>query len=115
MKEKKRTAVAAYLAVDRHLRDDLRSAKTLTQMAAELGTTKNTVRRWLRRDHWDLWMEYWASVEEIWEEAQRNRRLMSPNKCQAEKVAHRKQQRELMMALDSSLLEIVGGMGRAAW
>jgi hypothetical protein len=36
-------------------------------MAAELGTSKSTVRRWLRRDHWDLWMENWASVDEIWE------------------------------------------------
>jgi len=36
-------------------------------MAAELGTTKSTVRRWLRRDHWELWMEHWASAEEIWE------------------------------------------------
>jgi predicted transcriptional regulator len=40
--------------------------KTLTQIAREIGTTKDTVRRWLRRDHWDLWMEHWASVEEIW-------------------------------------------------
>jgi hypothetical protein len=37
---------------------------TLTQTAAELGTTKNTI----RRDHWDLWMERWASVEEICDE-----------------------------------------------
>jgi hypothetical protein len=37
-------------------------------MAAELGTTKSTVRRWPRRDRWQLWMENWASVEEIWEE-----------------------------------------------
>jgi uncharacterized protein YjcR len=42
-------------------------------MAAELGTTKNTVRRWHRRDHWDLWMERWASVEEICEELKRER------------------------------------------
>jgi len=41
---------------------------TLTQSAAELGTTKNTVRSWHRRDHWDLWMERWASVEDICEE-----------------------------------------------
>ena len=60
--------VAAYVAAQRHLRCDLRGAKTLTQMAAELGTTKSTVRRWLRRDHWELWMENWASVDAIWEE-----------------------------------------------
>jgi len=56
------TNVAAYLAEQRHLRGDLRGAKTLTQMAAELGTTRSTVRRWLRRDHWDIWMDHWASA-----------------------------------------------------
>jgi uncharacterized protein YjcR len=69
MKGTNRTNVAAYVAAHRHLRDDLRGGKTLTQMAAELGTSKSTVRRWLRRDHWDLWMDHWASVEEIWEAA----------------------------------------------
>ena len=56
------TNVAAYLAEQRHLRGDLRGAKTLTRMAAELGTTRSTVRRWLRRDHWDIWMDHWASA-----------------------------------------------------
>jgi uncharacterized protein YjcR len=69
MKGTNRTNVAAYVAAQRHLRGNLRGPKTLTQMAAELGTTKSTVRRWPRRDHWDLWMEHWASVEEIWEAA----------------------------------------------
>ena len=41
--------------------------KTLTQMAKEIGTTKSTVRRWLRRDHWSLWMQHWASAEDLWE------------------------------------------------
>src|SRR5262245_3878185 len=68
MKATNRTKVAAYVAAQRHLRGDLRGAKTLTQMATELGTTVNTVRRWLRRDRWELWMEHWASVDEIWEE-----------------------------------------------
>ena len=51
MNETNRTAIAAYVATERHLKGNLRGAKTLTQMAAELGTTKTTVRRWLRRDH----------------------------------------------------------------
>jgi hypothetical protein len=69
-----RHSLTAYVAADRHLRAcGGRGAKTLTQMAAQLGTTKNTVRRWLRRDHWDLWMEHRASVEEIWEELKRER------------------------------------------
>jgi hypothetical protein len=40
MKGTNRTNVAAYLAAKRHLRGDLRGAKTLTQMAAELGTKR---------------------------------------------------------------------------
>ena len=43
----------------------LKGAKTLAQMVAELGTIKTIVRRWLRRNHWDLWMEHRASVEEM--------------------------------------------------
>jgi uncharacterized protein YjcR len=55
-------------------------AKTLTQMATELGTSKSTVRRWLRRDHWDLWMERWASADELWVAAQQDR--------EAKQIAH---------------------------
>ena len=72
MKEMHRTAIAAYVSAQRHLRDDRRGAKTLTQMAREIGTTKNTIRRWLRRDHWGLWMEYWGSAEEMGEAADRS-------------------------------------------
>jgi len=68
-----RTSVAAYVATDRHLRADLRGAKTLTQIAAELGTTKTTVRGWLRRDHWELWLEHWPTVEDLWEARQQER------------------------------------------
>jgi uncharacterized protein YjcR len=77
MKETNRANVAAYVAAQRHLTGDLRSAKMLTRMSAELGTSKSTVRRWLRRDHWDLWMEHWASVEEIWEDMKAERESMA--------------------------------------
>ena len=60
-----RAVAAAYIASQGHLRGDCRGPKTLTQMAKEIDTSKATVRRWLRRDHWPLWMEYWASVEDI--------------------------------------------------
>jgi hypothetical protein len=63
-----RRSLATYLALARHL-DQQGSPKTLTQIALDIGTTRHAVRRWLRRDHWELWMEHWASVEEIWEEA----------------------------------------------
>jgi hypothetical protein len=78
MKRSNRTNVAAYLTAKMHLGCNLRSAKTLAQMAAELGTTKTTVRRWLRHDHWDLWMEHWASAEELWQAAQENRLADNP-------------------------------------
>jgi hypothetical protein len=61
-----RRSVASLVAEARHL-DQRGDPKTLTQIARETGTTRPTARRWLRRDHWDLWMEHWASVEEIWE------------------------------------------------
>jgi hypothetical protein len=78
-----RRSLAAYVAADRYLNTCNRAAKTLTQMAAELGTTKGTVRRWLRRDHWDLWMEYWASADELWEEMKANR------ECDANSNSHK--------------------------
>jgi hypothetical protein len=48
--------------------------KTLTQMAKEIGTI---VRGWLRRDHWPLWMDYWASDEELWEAEKQTRAQLS--------------------------------------
>jgi hypothetical protein len=80
MKETNRTNVAAYLAEQRYLRGDLGGAKTLTQMAAERGTTKTTMRRWLRRDHWELWMEHWASADELWEAAIHDRARLQEEK-----------------------------------
>jgi uncharacterized protein YjcR len=70
---KHRTAIAAYVAADRHLLVGGRGAKTVKQMAKEVGTDPNTVRRWLRREHWELWMEHWPSVEDLWAELQRER------------------------------------------
>jgi predicted transcriptional regulator len=67
MRSQHRRSLATYVATERHLMGPSGVSKTLTQIAREIGTTKNTVRRWLRRDHWDLWIEHWASVEEIWE------------------------------------------------
>jgi uncharacterized protein YjcR len=73
MKETHRTTIAAYVAAERHLRADLRGAKTLKEMAKEIGMTPRTVRRWLRRDHWELWLENWPSAEELWEASQEER------------------------------------------
>ena len=109
MKEIHRSAVAAYVASQRHLRGDLRGAKTLTQMAKEIGTTKTTVRRWLRRDHWALWMGHWASAEEIWEAAQRDRQRLPQRERQARQLAA-EQCRAMMVAhLDGCLADLTSG------
>jgi len=105
MIETYRAAVAAHVAGERHIRECGREAKTLNQIARELGTSKNTVRRWLRRDHWDLWMEHWASVEEIWDAAQRDRE-QSP-RDQRKRLANEQRKGELKAALDRSLARLL--------
>ena len=74
-------------------------------MGREMGTTKDTVRRWLRRDHWDLWMEHWASVEEIWEEGQRDRMRRKGHKQDAVRCAE--ERAALKASLDQALAEII--------
>ena len=95
--------MAAYVAADRHLKACGRGAKTLTQIGREIGTTKATVRRWLRRDHWDLWMEHWASIEEIWEAGERDRQR------QGGRLADEQRSAELKAALDLSLARLLAG------
>jgi predicted transcriptional regulator len=67
-----RAAIAAYVAAQKHLREGRHGAKTVKQIAADIGTTTTTVRRWLRRDHRSLWMDHWPSANELWA-AQRER------------------------------------------
>ena len=105
MQSPHRHSLAAYVAAGRHLRDHPRGAKTLKQMGREIGTTKDTVRRWLRRDHWGLWMEHWASVEEIWEAAQRDRQR-SPG-CQQRRLADEQRKVELKADLDRALARLL--------
>ena len=100
-----RHALAAYVAADRHLRASGRGAKTLTQIGREIGTTRFTVRHWLRRDHWDLWMKHWASVEEIWEAGQRQRF----SRDQGRRLADEQRRRELQADLDRSLARLLAG------
>jgi hypothetical protein len=42
MTTRHRTAIAAYVAAERHFREDRRGVKTLKQIAEEIGTTKTT-------------------------------------------------------------------------
>jgi hypothetical protein len=70
-------------------------------MARETGLAKSTVRRWLRRDHWSLWMEYWASAEDIWEAAQQDRDRR-PDR-QIRRLAEEQARKALLVDLDRSL------------
>jgi hypothetical protein len=101
MTPKYRTAVAAYVAAGRHLRDGGEGAKPVKQMAEEIGTDPNTVRRWLRRDHRQLWMEYWPSINELWAVVQRDK--------VREGEQHEMADHELVAFLDRSLQELLGG------
>ena len=109
MKEKHRTTIATYVASQGHLRGDCRSPKTLTQMAKEIGTTKSTIRRWLRRDHWPLWMEFWASAEDMWEAARQEREYLPQRKRQAKQSALERHRKALLASLDRSLAELTSG------
>ena len=100
-----RRSVAAYVAEARHL--DQHGAKTLKQMGREIGTTKDTVRRWLRRDHWDLWMEHWASVEEIWDDAQRDRLRRDGHQQDVVRRAEERRKAELKASLDQALADVM--------
>ena len=85
---------------------DRRDSKTLTQCANEIGITKSTVGRWLRRDHWPLWMEYWALAEEMWEAAQQDRQ--QPDR-RARRLADEEARKALLASLDRSLAELTSG------
>ena len=100
-----RTAIASYVAAGRYLREGGDDAKTVKQMAAEIGTDPNTVRRWLRRDHRQLWMEYWPSVNELWGAAQRDK----AREGKLRSLADARAGRELVAFLDRSLQELLNG------
>jgi predicted transcriptional regulator len=73
----------------------------MKEIAADIGTTTTTVRRWLRRDHHSLWMEYWPSANELWDAAQMEK---------AGKRVDDRRDGELVAALGRSLGELLSGM-----
>ena len=109
MKQTHRTTITTYVASQRYLRGDLRGAKTLRQMAKEIGTTKTTVRRWLRRDHRPLWMKHWASVDELWEAVRQDRERLPQRERQARQVAVGRHRKGLLADLDRSLAGLMSG------
>ena len=72
MKNSNRSNIAAYISSKRHLTDNGGQAKTLKQVAHELGTAPTTVRRWLRRDHWETWLDWWPNVPDLLEDTRRS-------------------------------------------
>jgi IS30 family transposase len=109
MKEIHRSAIAAYVSARRYLREDCKGAKSLTQMAKQIGTTKSTVRRWLRRDHWALWMDHWASAEEIWEAERRDRHRLPQRERQARQLAAEQSRTTMVALLDCCLADLTKG------
>ena len=98
---------SAYLAAQRPTSGATpKVAKTLTQMAAELGTTKNTVRRWHRRDHWDLWMDHWASADELWEAALQDRTRLLHQHGEVTRHIHERRLEMLVVDLDRLTNEV---------
>ena len=72
-----RTAIAAYIKDGRHVIAPGR-AKRVAVIAQELAIDRGTVRRWLRADHYDEWMRYWPTVEELFAESAREREAQPP-------------------------------------
>lgn len=52
--------IAAYIAEGRHMLTPER-AKTIRQMADEIGINPHTLRHELRRNYYELWAEWWPS------------------------------------------------------
>lgn len=67
-----RQRVAGYIKAGRHLQTP-REGKPIRQIAAELGIPPPAVRRWLRKDHREVWMQYWPSLAELWAEGEHER------------------------------------------
>ena len=72
-----RVTLAAYIRDGRHMLTDDK-AKTIRQIAEDAGMSTTTVRHWLKVDHYDVWLDWWPSVEALWEEWQKNKPALAP-------------------------------------
>jgi IS30 family transposase len=59
--------VSAYLAAGLHIRTPER-AKTIRQMADEIGVRPDTLRSELKRNYYELWAEWWPSFDALLEQ-----------------------------------------------
>lgn len=62
-----RATLGAYIGAGRHMLSETR-VKPIKQVAAETGMSRDTVRYWLKADHYDEWLQCWPSVEALWAE-----------------------------------------------
>lgn len=72
-----RETIAAYIKDGRHVIAPGRG-KRIAVVAQELGMDPSTARRWLRADHYDEWMQYWPTVEDLFAESAREREAQPP-------------------------------------
>ena len=59
-----RETLGAYIRDGRHIITETR-AKPIRQIAAETGMSVDTVRYWLKADHYDEWLHYWPTAEAL--------------------------------------------------
>lgn len=52
-----RALISEYIGACLHLIDE-NAAKPISQIAKETGTSETTARRWLEKDHYDMWFRW---------------------------------------------------------
>lgn len=62
-----RVTLGEYISAGRHLTSETR-AKPIREIAAETGISTTTVRHWLKADHYDVWLDWWPTVEALVEQ-----------------------------------------------
>ncbi len=72
-------------------------------MARIIGAAPNTVRRWLRGDHHDLYWDHWASFMERWRAAQDAQAHLLSHIREANALATKRRSDALMDALNCEL------------
>jgi hypothetical protein len=72
-----RATLGAYIRAGRHMVSE-NKAKTIPQIASEIGMSTTTARHWLKADHYAEWLEWWPSVEALFAEWQQKDRRAAP-------------------------------------
>jgi hypothetical protein len=56
-----------------------------------------------------LWMEYWPSADELWEEAQRERTALPHHEREAKRRAQERYRKAFFADLDRRLADLISG------